>query len=137
MPSDSQEGRVAVSIRCAMYRDEEDASFAAHFIDFGLIARGQTEGEAVRRCKQLFNKFVYAYRSVGQLEMRLDQAGVQWWWLDDYPKELPEPENTDLLRVPPIIPIVPERQAAYAHFHKAIEAAQQREKESSDIAVAA
>ena len=61
--------------------------------------------------------------------MRLNQASVKWWWLDEYLKENPEPENTDLLAVPPILP-------TYAHFRKAIEIAQQQEKERSDLAVA-
>lgn len=129
MPSNSQEGRVAVSISYTTHLDEEDSAFVAHFRGLGLIARGQTEEEAVRRCKLLFNKFVHAYRSVCQLEMRLNQASVKWWWLDEYLKENPEPENTDLLAVPPILP-------TYAHFRKAIEIAQQQEKERSDLAVA-
>ena len=135
--SNEQEGRVAVIIRCAIHRDEEDNAFVAHFKGLGLIARGQTEEEAVRRCKQLFNKFVRAYRSVGQLEMRLNQADAQWWWLGEYPKENQEPENTDLLAVPPAMPFLPERQPTYNHFRKAIEEARQQEEERFGVAVAA
>ena len=134
----SVEGRVPVSIRCAIRRDdEEDNVFVAHFIDLGLIARGQTEEEAVRRCKQLFNKFVRAYRSVGQLQKRLTQAKAEWWWLDEYPEGQPEPDDTDLLVTPPAIPTLSERQATYADFHKVIEATRQQEKERSGLAVAA
>ncbi len=129
MPINSQEGRVAVSISYTTHLDEEDSAFVVHFRGLGLIARGQTEEEAVRRCKLLFNKFVHAYRSVCQLEMRLTQANVKWWWLDEYPKDLAEPENTDLLAVPPTLP-------TYAHFRKAVEIAQQQEKERSGLAVA-
>ena len=135
--SNEQEGRVAVIIRCAIHRDEENNAFVAHFRGLGLIARGQTEEEAERRCKKLFNKFVRAYRSVGQLEMRLNQADAKWWWLGEYPKEYQEPENTDLLAVRPAILSLPERQPTYDHFRKAIEEARQQEEEHSGLAVAA
>ena len=124
------EGRVAVSIRCAIHLDEEDNVVVAHFTGLGLIARGQTEEEALRRCKRLFNKFVHAYRSVGQLEMRLKQAGATWWWLDEYPEGQPEPEDTDLLVTPLAIPTID-------YVREAIEKARQREKEHSGLAVAA
>ena len=125
-----QEGRVAVKIRYAVRKDEQRNEFVAHFIALGLIARGQTEEEATRRCKQLFNKFVRAYRSVGQLAMRLEQAGAQWWWIGEYPKESPEPENTDLLNVPPAIP-------DYGPLYEAIKEVRRQEAKLSDLAVAA
>ena len=134
MSSDTQEGRVGVNIRCAIRLDPEDNAFVAHFLGLGLIARGQTEEEAIGRSKRLFNKFVHNYRSVGQLKMRLDQAGVEWWWLDHAPANAPEPEDTDLL--PPILRTVstlPE----ISHLRNAMEEAQQQEMEGRSYAVAA
>jgi hypothetical protein len=63
----------------------------------GLIARGLNEEEVLNNCKQLFNKYVRSYRRYGQLEERLNQSGAKWWWLEEYPSDSPEPENTDLL----------------------------------------
>ena len=124
-----QEGKVVVSVRCAIQKDEEDNSFVAHFVGLGLIARGGTDEEAVRRCKQLFNKFVHAYRSVGQLEMRLDQAKVEWCWWDQYPEDRPEPEDTNALVAARSATVLREFQATYDHFYKTVKEAREQEKE--------
>ena len=92
-----EDGRVAVNICCSIRFDEEEDNFVAHFTDLGLVARGYTEEEAINNCKQLFNKYVRSYRQYGQLEKRLNQSGAKWWWLEEYPVDSPEPENTDLL----------------------------------------
>lgn len=127
MPSKSQEGQVVVTVRYRIFEDEEDNAFVCHFVGLGLIARRPTEEEAVARCKQLFTKFVKAYRSAGQLKMRLNQAGVQWHWLEKYPDDAPAPEFTHSNQTVPTA----------AEFLKAIAEAQSREQEQILLPVAA
>ena len=130
MPGELQESKVVVTVRYRIHEDEEDNSFVCHFAGLGLIARGSTEEEAVARCKRLYTKFVTAYRSAGQLAMRLDQAGVQWHWLEDYPDDAPAPEFTYDSRDRSLVPTADE-------FRKAIVEAQSQEREQILLPVAA
>ena len=130
MPGESQEDKVVVNIRCRTYNDEEDDTFVSHFVGLGLISRGPTEEEAVARCKQLFTKFVNAYRSVGQLEMRLNQADMQWHWLKDHPDDAPAPEFTDGSQ--DIVPVF-----TTDELLKAIAEAQSQESEKALLPMAA
>lgn len=91
-----EEGPVVINVHCVTRYDDVSGLYVARFPDLGLTARGETEEEAITHCKQLLNKFVRSYRTVGQLEKRLVQSGVEWWWLADYPKSRPEPEYVGL-----------------------------------------
>ena len=91
----NEEGQVVINIHCVTRYDDERDLHVARFPGLGLTARGKTEEEAMTHCKQLLSKFARSYRSVGQLEERLVQSGVEWWWLADYPKTYPEPEYMD------------------------------------------
>ncbi len=95
MSGELQEGTVVVKVRCRSRKDEEDNTYVSHFVGLGLIARGETEEESVARCKQLFTKFVENYRSVGQLSKRLNESGMDWYWLEEYPEDEPRPEFTN------------------------------------------
>ena len=71
---------------------------AARLEALGLTAYGRNETEAIRACKELFNKFIHAYRARGKIAERLDHVGVEWYWEDEYPEGHPSYENTnDLL----------------------------------------
>ena len=130
------EGRVGVKVQCAIYHDEEHESYVAHFVGMGLLARAATEEEAVRRCKQLFNKFVHCYRSVGQLAQRLTEAGVEWWWEEDYPLSQPALEDTDSLmdRRPTLSAV--EVRSLYERTYGGMLESRQR-NEQRDLAIAA
>ena len=132
-----QDRKVVVDVRYAIENYPEDNTIAAHFVALGLIARGNTQEEAVMRCKRLFNKFVRAYRSVGQLEERLNQTKVQWWWLDEYPNDRPDPEDTSQLIQPRRVPTIGERQETHRQLHSALQDAQHREVTLPPLAVAA
>lgn len=71
--------------------------FAARFVKLGLTGYGRTEERALLELKRLFNSFVHRYRELGQIEKRLKQAGVEWYWGDDYPKDRPAFEDTNKL----------------------------------------
>lgn len=93
---------------------------AARFRELGLTAYGRTEFEAVLALKRLFNKFVHTYRESGQIEARLEQVGVRWYWADEYPDTLPPFEDTnELLETAPSLPEIAEAQrpsAAFGHL---------------------
>ena len=93
----NEEGQVVINVHCITRYDDERGLHVARFPGLGLTARGKTEEEAMTHCKQLLGKFVRSYRSVGQLEKRLVQSGVEWWWRTDYPTDYPEPEYMDSL----------------------------------------
>ena len=95
--SEATDRKVVVTIRCSTRHDEENDNFVAHFTDLGLVARGQSEEEAINNCKQLFNGFIHAYRKHGGLVQRLERSGAPWCWEDEYPNTEPPPEDTDLL----------------------------------------
>ena len=132
MPGELQEGKVVVTVRHRIREDEDDNdnTFVCHFVGLGLIARGPTEEEAVSRCKHLFSKFIKAYRSAGHLEMRLNQTGIKWHWLEDYPDDAPAPEFTDGSPKLAFVPTADE-------FLKAIAEAQSQEREQVLLPVAA
>ena len=125
---ESQEGTVVVAIRYRIRKDEDDNTYVCHFVGLGLIARGNTEEEAVDRCKQLFSKFVKAYREVGQLEERLNQSGREWHWLDKHPNDAPSPEFVG--GSPLSLPTLED-------FRKAIADAVSQEEEKAELLAAA
>ena len=86
---------VVVLEKASVLSHSESNLFAARFENLGLTAYGQTESEAVLELKKLFNKFVRTYREAGQLECRLDQTGVEWYWADEYPADKPPFEDTN------------------------------------------
>ena len=58
----------------------------------GLFAYGDSEEEAIQAVKGHFREFVATYRESGQLETRLTQYQVKWWWEDEYPADQPSYE---------------------------------------------
>ncbi len=58
----------------------------------GLFAYGDSEAEAIQAVKGLFREFVEVCRGSGQLEARLNQYQVKWWWEDEYPDGQPSYE---------------------------------------------
>ena len=86
---------VVVLENANLLRHGELGLFAARFEKLGLTAYGHTESEAVLELKKLFNKFVRVYREAGQIETRLEQAGVEWYWADEYPSDMPPFEDTN------------------------------------------
>ena len=83
---------VITKLDCLQH-DEREIS-AVRFSPLGLTAYGRTDAQALAAFKRLFNKFVQSYRANGQLESRLNQFGVEWYWLDEYPDSKPKYEDT-------------------------------------------
>ncbi len=89
---------VVTGIRLDFYYHVEKQLVAARFAKLGLTAYGSTEASASYAFKKLFNTFVHVLRNKGRIEERLNRAGVEWYWAEDYPDNLPEYENTNHLR---------------------------------------
>lgn len=85
---------VVVTTPLTLVRHMDREVVAARFRELGLTAYGRTEFEAVLALKRLFNKFVRSYRASGQIEARLNQVNVTWYWADEYPQDLPPYEDT-------------------------------------------
>ena len=88
---------VVRDIRLQFYHHVEKKLVAARFDKLGLTAYGSTEASASYAFKKLFNTFVHVLRDKGQIVERLDQAGVNWCWAEDYPDDLPKYEDTNQL----------------------------------------
>lgn len=88
---------VVVTTPVKVFRSKPSPSpvVAARFEQLGLTAYGNSKEEAVTSLKKMFNKFIHAYRSEGQLEQRLNQLGVEWCWAKDYPTESQPFEDTN------------------------------------------
>lgn len=74
---------------------------AARFKELGLTAYGRNEREAILACKKLFSRFVRIHREHGELEDRLNDFGVEWYWEDEYPTDHPAYEDTTRLMESP------------------------------------
>ena len=61
-----------------------DEVFAARFRKLGLTAYGHTRADALDNLKRLFNRFIHGHRREGTLVSRLESAGVEWSWADEY-----------------------------------------------------
>ena len=83
----NQEDKVVVVLQPTLLRHRTEGIYAARFTELGLTAYGETEHEAMRILKETFRNFVRLYRADGQLHQRLDQAGVQWYKLQDFDGE--------------------------------------------------
>ncbi len=88
--------KVAVNVKCAIFKHPQDGVFAARLPELGLTGYGATNEEAIISCKRLFNRFIHAYRDVGKLEDVLNRAGVRWSWADESPAKS-EYEDTNRL----------------------------------------
>jgi hypothetical protein len=86
--------KVVVITKLEFLQHPEREVSAVRFRPLGLTAYGRTDGQALASFKQLFNKFVRSYRENGQLKDRLEQFGVEWYWLDEYPDGKPRYEDT-------------------------------------------
>ena len=76
---------VVVVTRATTVRlESHDDVFAARFKKLGLTAYGHNKTEAMSNLKKLFNRFIHLHRDGGTLEARLEQAGVEWSWADEY-----------------------------------------------------
>ena len=91
---------VVVTVPLTIYRSNRRPIVAARFEQLGLTAYGTSREEAVATLKNMFNRFIHAYRRVGQLEQRLNQLGVEWCWAKDYPTGSPPFENTNQSHAP-------------------------------------
>lgn len=93
----TEERLVVVLTPMSVFHHTEREIVAARLETLGLTAYGQDESEAIRACKELFNKFVHSYRDRGEIEERLNQVGVEWYWADEYPDGRPSFEDTNHL----------------------------------------
>ena len=91
---------VVVTVNLDLARHTERDFVAARFRELGLTAYGRTEADAILAVKKLFNKFIRSYRESGQLERRLEQAGVEWYWADEHTAARSSYEDTNLLPGP-------------------------------------
>ena len=93
---------VVVVTRATMVKlEKRDTVFAIRFKKLGLTAYGHTKSEAMSNLKLLFNRFIHIHRDAGILEARLEKAGVEWSWADEYTGEYkdtnqPEPADQEL-----------------------------------------
>lgn len=83
MTSNSRTVVVVTRVTMIKLERREDV-FAARFKSLGLTAYGHTTSEAMRNLKKMFNRFIHLHRNAGTLEARLEQAGVEWSWADEY-----------------------------------------------------
>ena len=88
---------VVVMANLSLVRHRDEDIVIARFEDLGLSAWGHSESQAVVFLKRLFHKFVHVTRRDGRLEERLNSLGVQWYWADQYPADLPRFEDTNAL----------------------------------------
>lgn len=82
-------GRMVVVETVLSIESRQDAAMFAARLDLGLTGYGRTEAEAKSSVKDLFNRWVNAYRRKGLLEERLTDIGADWCWLDEYAGGLP------------------------------------------------
>ncbi len=76
--------KVVVLVTPEVLEHERQQVFAARFRTLGLTAYGETFDTSLTRLLQLFDLFIKTTREVGQLEVRLRRAGVEWYPLDAY-----------------------------------------------------
>lgn len=74
---------VVVTKATTVKLDSRD-TFAARFKKLGLTAYGRTNSVALDNLKLMFNRFIHAHRKAGTLVHRLERAGVEWSWADEY-----------------------------------------------------
>ena len=91
---------VVVVTKATMVRLEkrDHTVFAARFTKLGITAYGHTKSEAVSNLKLLFNRFIHIHRDAGLLKARLEKAGVEWSWADEYTgkyEDTNQPEPAD------------------------------------------
>ena len=75
---------ITVQVPLIMYRHGEDDLFAARLRSLGLTAYGNTPEDATNAIKKTFKVFVSEYRKRDLLIQRLQEAGVKWYWTDEY-----------------------------------------------------
>ena len=81
--------KVVVLLSLVQLKHKEKALVAARFPELGLTAYGRTETQAEDAVKGVFRRWVEKHREAGVLQQRLEQAGVRWYWLDEYDHWLP------------------------------------------------
>ena len=89
------DSQIVVNVKCLVQVHSEDKVLAMRFPPLGLTAYGDDEEEAMSSFKRLFNRFIRTYREKGRIEQILSKSGVEWWWIDEYPKDRPEFEDTN------------------------------------------
>ena len=90
------ESQVVVIVRYSVHVHSVDKVTAVRFRPLGLTAYGDTEEEAMGNFKELFNRFIRAYREKGKLEQVLNLSGVEWWWREEYPEDRSELEGANV-----------------------------------------
>jgi hypothetical protein len=75
--------KVVVVTRATVIKSDNDV-FAVRFKKLGLTAYGHTKSEGLHNLKIMFNRFIHTHRKAGTLVNRLEQAGVEWAWVDEY-----------------------------------------------------
>jgi hypothetical protein len=75
---------VVVVTKATMIKLDTRDIFAARFKKLGLTAYGRNNNVAMDNLKSMFNRFIHAHRNAGTLVQRLEQAGVEWSWADEY-----------------------------------------------------
>lgn len=78
------ESKVVVMVTPEILEQEQHQVFAARFRALGLTAYGTTFDESLDRLFELFRLFIKTTRKVGQLEVRLNRAGVEWYPRSQY-----------------------------------------------------
>ena len=86
---------VVVVTRATVVKLEDREVYAARFRKLGLTAYGDSYNDALNKLKHMFNRFVHLHRNAGLLVERLNRAGVEWSWADEYPGGPDSYENTN------------------------------------------
>ena len=79
--------KVVVLVTPEITKHSEETIYAGKLPELALTAYGRTPEQAAQAVKDLFRKFVDEHRKLGKLKERLDQSGVTWWWISEYPAE--------------------------------------------------
>lgn len=87
--------KVVALVQIEVIENHSQGYISGRIRPLGLTAYGESPKGAMKSAKRMFNAFVRAHRENNTLKQRLDHSGVEWYWLDEYPKDKPEYEDTD------------------------------------------
>ena len=89
--------KVVALVEIEVIENHSRGYIAGRIRALGLTGYGETPEDAMMRAKIMFKTFVHFHRENNTLKEYLDRSGVEWYWLDEYPADKPEYEDTDNL----------------------------------------
>ena len=89
---------IVALVQIEVIQNHSQGYIAGRILPLGLTGYGEDPEAAMRCVKRMFNAFVHAHREKGTLEDRMNRSGLEWYWLDQYPSDKPEYEDTNDVR---------------------------------------